>query len=188
MRMSLPLILLALVPAAPLLAQEHMHDEAAVHEHVQGHDAAMQAVAPLHEMVKGYLIASAEQMPEELYSYRPTDEVRTFGQIVGHVANAQYMFCGAATGAGGNPPEDFEKRTTKAGLVEAIKMGFAACDAAYAMDDARAMEEVEFFGQTGSRLWVLNFNLTHNWEHYGNLVVYFRANGMVPPSSQGGGM
>jgi len=78
------------------------------------------------------------------------------------------------------------QRTTKAGLVEAINMGFGACEAAYAMDDGTAMEEVEFFGNTGTRLWVLAFNLTHNWEHYGNLVTYMRANGMVPPSSQGG--
>lgn len=177
-RLVLPILLLTLIPAAPLLAQEHM----------DGDDSAVKAIAPLYETVKGYLIASAEQMPEELYSYRPTDEVRTFGQIIGHVANAQYMFCGTATGGTAQPPEDFEKRTTKAGLVEAIKMGFSACDAAYAMDDAKAMEEVEFFGNTGTRLWVLNFNATHDWEHYGNLVVYFRANGMVPPSSQGGGM
>jgi uncharacterized damage-inducible protein DinB len=172
--MYLPLVLLAVASAAPAPA------------HAQ--DAAMKSIAPLHETVKGYLIASAEQMPEELYSFRPNDEVRTFGQIIGHVANAQYMFCGAATGEGGEAPENFEERTTKAGLVEALKMGFEACDAAYAMDDAKALEEVQFFGNTGTRLWVLSFGLTHNWEHYGNLVVYFRANGMVPPSSQGGGM
>ena len=185
-RLLYSLLLLILLPVGQLFAQEHMHEEAAEHEHMEGHDAAVKAIAPLHEMVKGYLIASAEQMPEDLYSYRPTEEVRTFGQIIGHVANAQYMFCGNATGGAARPPENFEERTTKAGLVEAIKMGFAACEEAYAMDDMTAMEEVEFFGQTGTRLWILNFNATHNWEHYGNLVVYFRANGMVPPSSQGG--
>ncbi len=65
-------------------------------------------------------------------------------------------------------------------------MGFAQCDTAYAMDDAKAMEELEFLGNTGTRLWVLTFNTAHNWEHYGNLVTYMRANGHVPPSSQGG--
>jgi uncharacterized damage-inducible protein DinB len=185
-RFVLPLLLLALVPAAPIAAQEHMHDEQEAHEHMEGHDAAVKSVAPLHDMVKGYLIAAAEQMPEAEYSYRPTEEVRTFGQIVGHVASALYMFCGTASGGTAQPPENFEERTTKAGLVEAIKMGFAACDAAYAMDDAKAMEELEFFGNTGTRLWVLTFNTTHSWEHYGNLVTYMRANGHVPPSSQGG--
>jgi len=171
MRRTLLVVLFALLPGGQLLGQS---------------SAAVQSVAPLYQMVKGYLIASAEQMPEELYDYRPTDEVRSFGQIIGHVANAQYMFCGAATGSGNQAPENFEERTTKAGLVEAIRMGFAACDGAYSMDDATAMEEVEFFGNTGTRLWVLTFNVSHAWEHYGNLVTYFRANGMVPPSSQGG--
>jgi len=185
-RPSLSVLLLALLPLGSLSAQEHMHDEQEAHEHMEGHDAAVKSVAPLHEMVKGYLIAAAEQMPEEFYGYQPTSEVRTFGQIVGHVANAVGMFCGAATGEGRSQSEDFEKRTTKAGLVEAITQGFAQCDAAYSMDDAKAMEEVEFFGQTGTRLWVLTFNTAHNWEHYGNLVTYMRANGQVPPSSQMG--
>jgi uncharacterized damage-inducible protein DinB len=173
-RVFLSVLILTLLPASQLLAQTEQSD------------AAMQSIAPMHEMVKGYLIASAEQMPEELYNYRPTEEVRTFGQIIGHVANALHGFCGSAMGEGWNSPEDFEQRTTKDGLVEAIQMGFEACEAAYAMDDETAMEELEFFGQTGTRLSVLDFNNAHNWEHYGNLVVYFRANDMVPPSSQGG--
>ena len=185
-RLSLAFLLLALLPDAPLFAQEHMHAEEEAHEHMQSHNTAVMSVAPLHEIVKGYLIAAAEQMPEEDYGYRPTEEVRTFGQIVGHVANALYFFCGTAAGTPAQGPENYEERTTKAGLVEAIKDSFSMCDAAYAIDDASAMEEVEFFGQTGTKLWVLSFNNAHNWEHYGNLVTYMRAKGHVPPSSQGG--
>ena len=176
-------LLLCLLPAGQLFAQEHMHDEQEAQDHMEGHDAAVKSVAPLHEMVKGYLIAAAEQMPEEYYGYQPTEVVRTFGQIVGHVADAAFMFCGTASGGQARGPERFEERTSKAGLVEAIKLGFAQCDAPYAMDDAMGMEEIEFFGQTGTRLWVLTFNIAHNWEHYGNLVTYMRANGLVPPSS-----
>jgi uncharacterized damage-inducible protein DinB len=185
-RMFPSLVILAAVSAAPLQARQHMHDLASGHEHVEGHNAAVKSVLPLYEAVKNYLTAAAHQMPEELYAYRPTDEVRTFGQIVGHVANAQYAFCNGAMGTPGQGPEDFEERTSKAGLLEALAMGFARCDEAYAMDDAKAMEEVPFFGQTGTRLWVLTFNVAHDWEHYGNLVTYMRANGLVPPSSQGG--
>jgi len=185
MKRMIPFVLmLALLPAGQLMDQEHMHDADA--EHMEGHDAAVKAIVPLFEMVKGYLIGSVEIMPEEKFEYRPTEEVRTFGEIIGHVAGAQYMFCGTVTGGTAQPPENFEARTTKAGLLEAIKMGFAACDEAYAIDDEAAMEEVQFFGSPMSRLQVLNFNVAHNWEHYGNLVVYFRANGMVPPSSMGG--
>lgn len=187
-RLSLFLVLLALAPAGQLLAQEHMHgtvnhDEAV---HQESSTALIASVAPLYEMVKGYLIAAAEQMPSELYDYRPTEEVRTFGQIVGHVANAQFMFCSATLEKPAQQEEDFEALTTKEGLVEAIKKGFAYCDQAYTLDDDTAMGEVEFFGSPGSRLWILNFNVAHNFEHYGNLVTYMRANGLVPPSSQRG--
>ena len=169
-RASCFFLLLALVPAGNLVAQ----------------DTAMSGVVPLYEQVKGFLLASAEQMPDELYSYRPTDEVRTFGQILGHVANSQYFFCGAVTGENARAPEDFELRTTKAGIVEALNMSYANCESAYAIHDAEALESVDFFGSARPKLGVLNFNSIHSWEHYGNLVVYFRANGMVPPSSQGG--
>ena len=185
-RLSTGLLLVALLPSGQLLAQEHMHDTDAGHEHMQGHTTLVQSVAPLYETVKGYLIAAAEQMPEEDYGYRPTEEVRTFGQIVGHMANAMYMFCGTVKGTEARPSENYEQRTSKTGLVEALTGSFENCDGAYAIDDAAAMEEVEFFGQTGTKLWVLVFNNSHAWEHYGNLVTYMRANGMVPPSSQRG--
>lgn len=147
--------------------------------------ALVGSIHPLFEMVKGYIVASAEQMPEELISYRPTPEVRTFGEILGHVAMTQYWFCNAAVG-GGPEPENFEELSVKADLVSAVQAAFDHCDAAYAMNDSEAMEMVELWGETNTRLWVLNFNATHAWEHYGNLVTYMRANGMVPPSSQGG--
>jgi uncharacterized damage-inducible protein DinB len=136
-------------------------------------------------MVGGYIIAAAEQIPEESLAYQPTPEVRTFGQILGHVAMSQYGFCNAVLGEGPEP-EDYEAMTAKADLVEALTAAFDHCAPAYAMDDAAALEEVELWGGTGTRLWVLTFNLSHAWEHYGNLVTYMRANGLVPPSSQGG--
>ena len=71
-------------------------------------------------------------------------------------------------------------------LVKAVKESFTYCDPAYLMPDARATQEVTFFGQKGSRLWVLTFNYGHDSEHYGNIVTYLRMKGLVPPSSQGG--
>jgi len=185
-RISLALLLLALAPAGQLSAQEHAHDEEAGHEHMQGHDAAVKSLVPLYETVKGYLIAAAEQMPEDKYSFRPTEEVFTFGELVGHAADAMYFFCGTVKGTSTQGPARYQEMTSKADIVEGLKRSFGNCDGAYAIDDPKAMEEVEFFGQTGTKLWVLTFNLAHNWEHYGNLVTYLRINGMVPPSSQGG--
>ncbi len=185
-RLSLAALLLAFLPAAPLFAQEHAHAENGSHGHMQSQDAAVKSVAPLYETVKGYLIAAAEQMPADKYSFKATDEVFSFGEIVGHQANAMYFFCGTVNGTSTQGPANYQEMTDKAAIVEGLKTSFANCDKAYGINDAAAMEEVEFFGQTGTKLWVLSFNLAHSWEHYGNLVTYLRLNGMVPPSSQGG--
>lgn len=148
----------------------------------------MAAVKPLYDTFKGYLIASAEQMPESDYGFKPTPEVRSFGGIVGHLASANYMFCAAALGEDNPNSQNFEQVSSKAELVQGLKDSFAYCDTAYEMPMRKAMEQVTFFGQQGSRLWVLNFGLTHSAEHYGNFVTYMRLKGMTPPSSQGGGM
>ncbi|UCG87713.1 MAG: DinB family protein [Gemmatimonadota bacterium] len=155
-------------------------------QQMEEHSKGMAAVQPLYETVKGWLIASAEQMPEENYSYRPTPEVRNFSELMGHVANTTFMFCAGATGGDNPNSTDYEEVASKAEIVEGIKASFEYCDAAYQMSEATAMEEITFFRQTGSRLWVLMFNVAHNMEHYGNVVTYMRLNGMVPPSSQRG--
>ncbi|HEX9582686.1 MAG TPA: DinB family protein [Gemmatimonadales bacterium] len=172
------LVALAATPSATLAQQMQM----------QGHAGSVASIRPLHDMAKGWLIRSAELMPEENYAFKPTPDVRSFGQLVGHVANANYLFCSIVKGEQSPSGADFEKTTSKAALVQAVKDAFAYCDGAYQMGDMRAMEEVSFpFGDMkGSRLWALMFNVAHNSEHYGNIVTYFRLKGMVPPSSQGG--
>jgi uncharacterized damage-inducible protein DinB len=184
-RMSLFAACLLLAPTVSVFAQEQAPPTDAGATGLQEAHAVVGSVAPLFEMVKGYIIAAAEQMPEDKFAYQPTPEVRTFGQIVGHVAMAQYWFCNGATGQD-QEPENYEELTDKASLVQAVKTAFAYCAEAYSMADARAMEEVNLWGETGTRLWVMNYNMAHAWEHYGNLVTYMRANGLVPPSSQGG--
>ena len=146
---------------------------------------SVNSVKPLYDMAKGWIIASAEKVPEEHYSFKPTPEVRSFGQLLGHVANASYMFCSGATGGSSPSSGDAEELTSKAELVAAVKAAFAYCDEAYAMTDATAMESVSFFQQTNTRLWVLAFNVSHDFEHYGNMVTYMRLKGIVPPSSAG---
>jgi len=153
---------------------------------VAQNQAGMAAVKPLYESVKGWLIRSVEQVPEEHFSYKPTPEVRSFGELMGHVANANYMFCSGATGEESPSSTDYEKVTSKQELVAGVKASFDYCDAAYQMSEAKALEQVTFFGQTGTRLWVLMFNVSHDMEHYGNVVTYMRLKGMVPPSSQRG--
>ncbi len=140
----------------------------------------------LYTMAKNNLTKAADKMPEENYAFKPTPDVRSFGQLVGHVADANYMFCSAVIG--GQPPvRGIEKsKTSKADLSQALKDSFAYCDKAYdGMTDAAAATPVKFFGQERPILNVLDFNNMHDYEHYGNMVTYLRLKGLVPPSSEG---
>lgn len=132
------------------------------------------------------LLRSAEKMPEENYNFKPADSVRTYGQIVGHIADSQYYFCSTATGDK-NPGLQIEKtKTSKADLVAALKESIAYCNKAYdGMTDATGMQKVKLFGNTDApRLGVLEVNVAHDNEHYGNLVTYMRMKNIVPPSSE----
>jgi uncharacterized damage-inducible protein DinB len=171
------IVVLGLIPGAALAQQAPMAPS-----------GSMAAVKMLYQQSKGWIVKSAEQMPEENYSYKPTPEVRSFGQLIGHLANSQYEFCVPAKGEASPNKTDFEKTTAKADLVAALKDAFAYCDPLYDMPDAQAAEQIDFFGRKSSRLFVLMFNVTHNNEHYGNIVTYMRLKGMVPPSSQRSGM
>jgi uncharacterized damage-inducible protein DinB len=138
---------------------------------------------------KGILLRSAEKMPEENYSFKPVDTVRSYGQIIGHLADAQYLFCSTALGEK-NPDLKIEQtKSAKADLIAALNEGFAYCDKAYdGMTDASGAQMVKFFGNDAPKLGVLSINIGHNMEHYGNLVTYMRIKNIVPPTSEQGSM
>jgi uncharacterized damage-inducible protein DinB len=135
--------------------------------------------------VKDILLRSAEKVPEENYNFKPTDAVRSFGQIVGHLADAQYLFCSIALGEKNPTPKIEQSKTSKADLIAALKDAFAYCDKAYdGMTDASATQMVKLFGNDAPKLDVLTVNNMHNMEHYGNLVTYMRLKNIVPPTSE----
>jgi len=144
----------------------------------------MPAMQPLYETTKGWLVRSAELMPEANYPFKPTPEVRSFGQLVGHLANANYMICATAKGERSPAGQNFETVTEKAALVQALKNALAYCDGVYKMADADLAAPAELFGMKMTRLGFAFLNVTHNNEHYGNLVTYLRLKGLTPPSSQ----
>jgi len=138
-----------------------------------------------YSFVSGAVIGAAQKMPEENYSFKPTPEVRTFGQLVGHVADASYLFCSQAIGEA-NPAKDIEKtKTSKADLVAALKDGVAYCNKAFdSMTDAKGSQLVKLFNFDLARLTVFSINSAHTDEHYGNMVTYLRLKGIVPPTSE----
>lgn len=103
----------------------------------------------------------------------------------GVAADANFMMCATAKGEKRPATESFEKTTDKVGLVKAVKEAFGYCDDVYTWPDAKFTETAEMFGMKMTRLGWLILNVTHDNEHYGNMVTYFRLKGMVPPSSQG---
>jgi len=141
----------------------------------------------VYAMLSSVVIAAAEKMPEESYSFKPTPEVRSFGQLVGHLADSNYFFC--STVAGEKPSSDAEKtKTKKADLVAALKEAVAYCNKTYAgMTDAKGSQMMKMMGFDMAKLTVLAGNFAHNYEHYGNMVTYMRIRGIVPPTSEKGG-
>jgi uncharacterized damage-inducible protein DinB len=141
----------------------------------------------LYTGIKNDIVKAAQKMPEANYSFKPTDSVRSFGQLIGHVADAQYEFCGPVKGEARDSIVE-KTVTAKADLIAALQTAFAYCDEAYnSLTDAHAADKMKFFGGTRTKLGILNFNAAHSDEHYGNIVTYMRIKGLVPPSSESAG-
>jgi len=133
---------------------------------------------------KGAITKSAERMGDADYGFKPAaSNTRTFGQVIGHIADVQLAICGAAKGEQ-KRGEAERTKTSKADLVAALKESFDYCDTVFAaLTDASGAQMIKMFGGERSRLGALYFDVIHNNEMYGEIVVYYRAKGMVPPST-----
>jgi len=145
----------------------------------------------MHATIRRDIAESAETMPDEDFGFKPTPDVRSFAQLVGHVINANVLFCSQAKGAAMPTTTNFERVADKAALIKGLTDALAYCDAVYeSTTDADFNQAVTLSGFPGmnpktttTRGAVLMFNTTHNNEHYGNIVVYLRLKGKVPPST-----
>ena len=172
-RLIVPALICLLVPATGALAQGSTLS-----------DTTRMMYGVMKEQM---LLASAEKMPEESYSFKPTEAVRSYGQIIGHVADMQYAFCSIALGEKNPAPRVEQTKTSKANLVAALKEAIKYCDRAYdAMTDVTALQLLKMGSGDMPRASVLHTNMTHSALHYGNLVTYMRMKNIVPPSSEPG--
>ena len=142
----------------------------------------------MHQVIRRNLAEAAAAMPAEEYSFKPTPQVRSFAELVGHVINGNFYFCSQARGEKPTFGGDYSKTTDKAALVKALNEALESCDATYiGTTDANVNQAVGVQGRGSSkpttRGLVLMFNTTHNNEHYGNMVVYMRLKNHVPPST-----
>jgi uncharacterized damage-inducible protein DinB len=166
--MKLKTILVALVAASAVYAQNPLTAE----------------LKAQYDTSKDVITKAADRMPDANYSFKPAEgNTRTFAQIIGHIADVQLALCGAAKGE--QKSGDAERtKTSKADLTAALKESFDYCDGAVnSLTDATATQMVKMFGRDQSRLGVLYFNVIHNNEMYGQVVTYYRAKNMVPPST-----
>jgi hypothetical protein len=137
-----------------------------------------------YALIKDSVLKAADKMPAESYSFRTVPQVRTFAEMIAHVADAQFRMCGVVKGE--NPAANAASKTTKAELVLALKASFDYCDPVYAsMTDAAGAAKVKWARWEMSKLGLLNWNISHDNEMYGILGAFLRLKGLVPPSSEG---
>ena len=147
------------------------------------------SVNNMHMTIRRNLIEAAEAMPPADYAFKPTPQVRSFAELLGHVAVANFYFCAMAKGEAPPSTVNYERTVTdKPGLVKALGDALNYCDGVYKeTTDGNANQQVKIQGPGGAgqstRAQVLMFNTTHNNEHYGNVVVYLRLKNITPPST-----
>jgi uncharacterized damage-inducible protein DinB len=141
-----------------------------------------------YDRVTNNLLRMAEKMPEENYSFKPAAEIRDFRETMAHTIDYQMRTCSMVNGEAKSV--DAASKKTRAGIVEALKTSMAEC--AKAIDSMTDQTAVQMMsggrGPQRTRLGTLYGIVGHNNEEYGYLAVYLRLKGIVPPSSEGGGM
>jgi uncharacterized damage-inducible protein DinB len=151
--------------------------------------AAAPVVAAAQSLLDRYgrnIIAAAQEMPADKYGYKPTPPQMSFGQVIGHIAESNYLFC-AHVSDQSVPAEALVAATApKEQLVAAAEKSFAYCkDAVGKVDESKLGDEVPFFGERkASRALVLLAITGDLFDHYSALAIYLRLNGLLPPTAQ----
>jgi uncharacterized damage-inducible protein DinB len=150
-------------------------------------DPLVQSMQAGAQHIRAMFTTGAEQMLEADFAFQPTPEVRSFGQLLAHVAETNYWFCAAALGEK-QPAANLEKTaTTRDAIRKVLLESFTYCDRAFAAmnDRAQANRMVSFHGQPHPAAVLLNFRNYHSLLHWGNAITYMRLRGKVPPTAGG---
>jgi uncharacterized damage-inducible protein DinB len=156
MRRTLIPVLGALLAASPAAAQQVDNDPVG-------------ALRRSFIEVSTWVSRAADMVPAEKYSFRPVETVRSFGQLIGHLADSFNYYCAQAAGRTVEWSDAIEKGITdKAELVQRLRQSYETCTPVYT---------------SGGSFRALVDNVGHTSLHYGNIVTYMRAMGLTPPSS-----
>jgi hypothetical protein len=135
-----------------------------------------------YKSIKADLTGAADRMPAADYSFRPVAEVRSYAEIMMHIADVQFILCGLAKGEQkqGRPPADSSKEVVTAYL----KSSFDYCNPVYdSMTDLAGAVKVKFLSRELTKLGLLLYNVAHDNEMYGTAAAYLRMKRLVPPST-----
>jgi len=156
--------------------------------------AAQTSLGPFTEAAKGQfdeiyalVLRAGEKIGDDLYTFKPTPDVRSIAGVIGHIADGNVLLCTAASGQKPEITRTHEKQTTKLEVLAALRQSREFCDAVIAkMTDTTGRQPSPAFdpSQRTPRLSWIHANTSHMWEHYGNLVTYMRLKNIVPPSSE----
>jgi uncharacterized damage-inducible protein DinB len=151
------------------------------------HASPAQVYTKLLSQQQEDVVSAAEAMPADKYNFAPTSGtfqgVRTFGQQVSHVAAAQYYYFGSFGIKTSVDSAAIEKLTSKDDAVKALKDSYAF--AHQAIETITAENAFEEFGEhKNTRAGIAAMDLAHTNDHYGQIVVYLRMNGIIPPASR----
>jgi DinB superfamily len=159
--------------------------------------AAAQTPAPVADAFKKNaedvgknLIAAAEEMPADKYSFRPTPPQMSFAMVVVHLANGNDYLCGKIAGATAPTRAKIDTTASKEALVARLKETFQFCDQSLAsVDDSKLGEQIPFFGgKPWARASIMTLT-TADWaDHYSQAAIYLRLNGKLPPTAKKGSM
>jgi len=169
--------LLLLAIATPLYAQQQPSTAAS--------NPAVASARASWRAAHSYIVQSAEQVAESDFAFKPVATVRSFGQIVAHVADDEMGWCAQILGEPLKQTQFEKTLTKKADILKAIRDAGTYCEKAYAITDAQAQGEATIWNTKQPKVRGLMDNAAHDWEHYGNIVTYLRIKGQVPPSSRG---
>lgn len=155
--------------------------------------AAQTTAAPVSAALRNILpgrqrntVAAVEAMPADKFNFKPTDDQRTFGQLVIHMSETNYLLCSKATAVPAPKVEEMKGSDPKDKLVAALEASFDFCSSALAkMDDSKLAETTEGFGgKQVSRGWI-SLTLAGAWaDHYAETAMYLRLEGVLPPTAK----
>lgn len=153
-------------------------------QEVQLPDEPMASVDIAALYIPGTIIKAAQQMPAEYYTFKPTPEVRSFGELLAHIAESNFEMCAIAKG---ETSPMLKVAPTKKEVLAALQKSFDySADVKKKMTKQRKETLVKFMGGSQPAGNILDFSVFHSLQHYGNVIVYMRLKGLIPPSSQSG--